>query len=156
MQQTFAALPNGHIRIHPVSGQQGALLVQGASFNVGAFDNIVSIGCRVRLLNRQSQAWVRSRLVIAAVGATLEDVECGDILAQSEWASLRDPQQEVELTAPLGRSEDDLAVYVLVAYDPETPTKGGATVVFYDFSTESEESNADFVFPVTPLVPAVA
>jgi hypothetical protein len=113
-------------------------------------DNIVSIGCRVRLLNRQSQAWVSSRLVIAAPGATLEDVESGDTLAQSEWAGLRDPRREVELTAPLGGSRGDLAVYVLVAYDPETPTKSNATVVFYDFFADSEESSTDFLFPVTP------
>jgi hypothetical protein len=156
MPQTFAALPNGHIRIHAVTGPRGALLVQGASFNVSAIDSTVSIGCRVRLMNRQSQAWVRSRLVIAAPGATLEDVECGDTLAQSEWASLRDPQREVELTAPLGTSRADLAVYVVVAYDPETPTKAGAMVVFYDFFADSEASSADFLFPVTSLVPAVA
>jgi hypothetical protein len=156
MPQNFATLPNGHIRIHAVSGPQGTLLVQGASFNVFAMDNVVSIGCRVRLLNRQSQAWVRSRVVIATPGATLEDVECGDTLAQSEWAGLRDPRMEVELTAPLGRSRGDLAVYVLVAYDPETPTKSNAMVVFYDFFADSEESSADFLFPVTPLVRAVA
>jgi hypothetical protein len=62
------------------------------------------------------------RLEIASRSKSAAEVVAEWEVQLARWV-LRDPQREVELTAPLGRGD------VLVAYDPETRTKGGATVV---------------------------
>ena len=68
------------------------------------------------------------RLEIASRSKSAAEVVAEWEVQLARWV-LRDPQQGVELTVPLGGLGGDFAVYVLVAYDPETPTEGGATAV---------------------------